>query len=117
VTEPPVAFASLLRKLRREARLTQEELAEAAALSVRAVSYLEAGVVTSPQKDTVRLLADALGLIGPARGGSRRLAGAGPRRAGWRRQPGRCRATSPRSAGGSGSWISWRRPRRGRAGS
>jgi tetratricopeptide (TPR) repeat protein/transcriptional regulator with XRE-family HTH domain len=69
VTEPPVAFASLLRKLRQEARLTQEELAEAAALSVRAVSYLEAGVVTSPQKDTMRLLADALGLIGPARAG------------------------------------------------
>jgi transcriptional regulator with XRE-family HTH domain len=69
VTEQPVTFASLLRKLRREARLRQEELAEAAALSVRAVSYLEAGVVTSPQKDTVRLLADALGLIGPARAG------------------------------------------------
>jgi transcriptional regulator with XRE-family HTH domain/tetratricopeptide (TPR) repeat protein len=67
VTEPPVTFASLLRRLRREARLTQEELAEAATLSVRAVSYLEAGVVTSPQKDTMRLLADALGLIGPAR--------------------------------------------------
>jgi tetratricopeptide (TPR) repeat protein/transcriptional regulator with XRE-family HTH domain len=69
VAEPPVTFAGLLRKLRREARLTQEELAAAAALSVRAVSYLEAGVVTSPQKDTVRLLADALGLIGPARAG------------------------------------------------
>jgi transcriptional regulator with XRE-family HTH domain len=67
VGEPPVTFAGLLRKLRREAQLTQEELAEAAALSVRAVSYLEAGEVTSPQKDTVRLLADALGLIGPAR--------------------------------------------------
>jgi tetratricopeptide (TPR) repeat protein/transcriptional regulator with XRE-family HTH domain len=67
VAEPPVTFASLLRKLRREARLTQEELAEAAALSVRAVSYLERGAVASPQKDTVRLLADALGLIGPAR--------------------------------------------------
>ena len=69
MAEPPVTFASLLRKLRREARLTQEELAEAAALSVRAVSYLEGGMVTSPQKDTVRLLADALGLIGPARAG------------------------------------------------
>ena len=52
MAEPPVTFASLLRKLRREARLTQEELAEAAALSVRAVSYLESGMVTSPQKDT-----------------------------------------------------------------
>ena len=69
MAEPPVTFASLLRKLRREARLTQEELAEAAALSVRAVSYLEGGMVTSPQKDTVRLLADALGLIGPVRAG------------------------------------------------
>jgi len=69
VAEPPVGFAGLLRELRREARLTQEELAEAAGVSLRAVSYLERGVVTSPQKDTVRLLADALGLIGPARAG------------------------------------------------
>ena len=69
MAEPPVGFAGLLRKLRREARLTQEELAEAAGVSLRAVSYLERGVVTSPQKDTVRLLADALGLIGPARAG------------------------------------------------
>jgi tetratricopeptide (TPR) repeat protein len=36
-------------------------------VSVRAVAYLERGVVTSPQKDTVRLLADALHLIGPVR--------------------------------------------------
>ncbi len=67
MAEPPTGFADLLRKLRREAGLTQEELAEAAVLSVRAVSYLERGVVTSPQKETVRLLADALGLIGPVR--------------------------------------------------
>ena len=55
MAEPELSFAGLLRRLRAEARLTQEELAEAAAVSVRAVSYLEAGVVTSPQKDTVRL--------------------------------------------------------------
>ena len=67
MAEPPAGFASLLRRLRREARLTQEELAEAAVLSVRAVAYLERGVVTTPQKETVRLLADALHLIGPAR--------------------------------------------------
>ena len=48
MAEPPVGFAGLLRKLRREARLTQEELAEAAGVSLRAVSYLERGVVTSP---------------------------------------------------------------------
>jgi tetratricopeptide (TPR) repeat protein/transcriptional regulator with XRE-family HTH domain len=67
VAESPVTFAGLLRKLRREARLTQEELAEAAGVSVRAVAYLERGTVTSPQKDTVRLLAEALHLIGPVR--------------------------------------------------
>src|ERR1700760_5074673 len=69
VAEPPAGFGSLLRRLRREARLTQEELAETAALSVRAVAYLERGVVTTPQKETVRLLADALGLVGPGRAG------------------------------------------------
>jgi tetratricopeptide (TPR) repeat protein/transcriptional regulator with XRE-family HTH domain len=69
VAEPPTGFGSLLRKLRREARLTQAELAEAAGLSVRAVAYLERGMVATPQKETVRLLADALGLIGPARAG------------------------------------------------
>jgi transcriptional regulator with XRE-family HTH domain len=67
VAEPPVAFAGALRKLRTDARLTQEELAEAAGVSLRSVSDLERGRVTIPQKDTVRLLADALHLIGPAR--------------------------------------------------
>ena len=67
MAEPPVGFASLLRKLRRKARLTQEELAGAADVSVRAVSNLERGAVITPQKDTVRLLADALGLVGPVR--------------------------------------------------
>ena len=69
MAELPAGFGGLLRRLRREARLTQEELAEAAALSVRAVAYLERGVVTTPQKETVRLLADALGLAGPVRAG------------------------------------------------
>jgi len=67
VAEPPVAFASLLRKLRTEARLTQEELAEAAGLSPRSVSDLERGVNRTAHKETARLLADALHLIGPAR--------------------------------------------------
>jgi len=58
-----------LRGLRQEVGLTQEELAEAAALSVRAVTSLERGKVSTPQKETVRLLADALGLAGPARAG------------------------------------------------
>ncbi len=67
MAEPPVRFASVLRGLRAEARLTQEELAEAAGVSPRAVSDLERGVVAVPHKDTVRLLADALHLDGPAR--------------------------------------------------
>jgi len=67
VPEPPGTFADLLRKLRTEARLTQEELAEAAGLSPRSVSDLERGIAVTPHRDTVRLLADALQLIGPAR--------------------------------------------------
>ena len=67
VAEPPVTFAGLLRKLRTDARLTQEELAEAAALSPRSVSDLERSVATTPRRDTVRLLADALHLTGPVR--------------------------------------------------
>ena len=69
MAEPPAGFGGLLRQLRREARWTQEELAEAAGLSVRAVAYLERGAVISPQKETVRLLADALGLVGEVRAG------------------------------------------------
>ena len=67
MSDPPVTFAGLLRKLRLQARLTQEELAEAAGVSLRSVSDLERGVVSLPQKDTVRLLADALHLVGPVR--------------------------------------------------
>ncbi len=67
MTEPPTGFGGLLRQLRREARWTQEELAEAAGVSVRAVAYLERGTVRTPQKESVRLLADALGLTGPVR--------------------------------------------------
>jgi len=67
VAEMPLPFAGVLRGLRTEAGLTQEELAEAAGLSSRAISYLERGEVATPHKDTVRLLANALGLAGQAR--------------------------------------------------
>jgi tetratricopeptide (TPR) repeat protein/transcriptional regulator with XRE-family HTH domain len=67
VAEAPVTLAGMLRRLRTGAELTQEELAAAANLSVRAVSDLERGVATTPHRDTVRLLADALHLIGPVR--------------------------------------------------
>ena len=68
MAEPPEpGFAGLLRQLRTEARLTQEELAEAASLSPRSVSDLERGVNRTARKDTAELLAGALGLAGPVR--------------------------------------------------
>ena len=69
MTEQPAwSFAELLRELRAEARLTQEELAEAASLSPRSVSDLERGIHRTAHRDTARLLADALGLAEPVRG-------------------------------------------------
>src|SRR5262249_17782654 len=58
----PLLFADLLRRYRQAAGLTQEELAARAGLSARAISDLERGVRTAPRKDTVTLLANALGL-------------------------------------------------------
>jgi tetratricopeptide (TPR) repeat protein/transcriptional regulator with XRE-family HTH domain len=65
--QPAISFAWLLKSLRLEAGLTQEDLAEAAELSCRAVSDLERGVTLSARKETTRLLAEALGLTGTAR--------------------------------------------------
>jgi DNA-binding XRE family transcriptional regulator len=62
-----LSFAELLRQFRAEARLTQEELAEAAGLSPRSVSDLERGINRTARKDTAVLLADALGLTGQVR--------------------------------------------------
>jgi tetratricopeptide (TPR) repeat protein/transcriptional regulator with XRE-family HTH domain len=64
---PEPSFADLLRQFRAEARLTQEELAEAAGVSLRSVSDLERGVNRTARKDTALLLADALGLAGAVR--------------------------------------------------
>jgi predicted ATPase/transcriptional regulator with XRE-family HTH domain len=61
------SFGRLLRRLREEAGLTQEELAEAASLSPRSISDLERGINLTARKDTARLLADALRLTGPQR--------------------------------------------------
>ena len=65
--QPALRFGGLLRQLRADAGLTQEELAEAASLSPRSVSDLERGVNRTARQDTARLLADALGLAGPQR--------------------------------------------------
>ncbi len=64
--QPALSFAELLRRLRAEAQMTQEELAEAAGLSPRSVSDLERGIHRTAHKDTAVLLADALGLAEPA---------------------------------------------------
>ena len=62
-----LGFGGLLRQLRDEAGLTQDELAEAAQVSQRAISDLERGINATARKDTAVLLAGALGLDGPAR--------------------------------------------------
>jgi len=62
-----LSFGGMLRQLRAEARLTQEELAEAAKVSARSVSDLERGINRTARKDTAELLANALGLAGSAR--------------------------------------------------
>jgi predicted ATPase/DNA-binding XRE family transcriptional regulator len=62
-----LSFAGLLRQLRAEARLTQEELAEAAGLSPRSISDLERGINRTARNDTALLLADALSLTGQSR--------------------------------------------------
>ena len=56
------ALAELLKRYRVAAGLTQDELAERAQLSVRAISDLERGMSRMPHKVTLRLLAEALGL-------------------------------------------------------
>jgi transcriptional regulator with XRE-family HTH domain len=55
-------FGVLLKRFRLAARLKQEELAERAELSARTISDLERGVSRAPRKETLRLLAEALGL-------------------------------------------------------
>ena len=62
-----LGFAGLLRQLRTQAGLTQEELAEAAGLSTRSVSDLERGINRTARKDTAVLLAGALSLAEPVR--------------------------------------------------
>ena len=55
-------FGGLLRRRRIAAGLTQEQLAERAKLSVRAIRDLERGTTTRPYRNSVGKLADALGL-------------------------------------------------------
>lgn len=60
-------LGELLREHRRAAGLTQEELAERARVSPRSISDLEHGGAHVPRRDTIGLLARALGLQGADR--------------------------------------------------
>ncbi len=62
MTDFPSTFGTLLRRYRTLVGLTQEELAERARISVRAVSDLERGARRSPYRGTVQQLAEALAL-------------------------------------------------------
>jgi predicted ATPase/transcriptional regulator with XRE-family HTH domain len=56
------SFGDVLRRLRTAASFSQEALAERAGLSRNGISDLERGARRAPRLETVRLLADALGL-------------------------------------------------------
>jgi DNA-binding SARP family transcriptional activator len=87
-------WAAQVREARRAAGLTQQQLAEAARVSVGALRDLEQDRTARPRREFVRRLSDALGLIpdqpdrrraadGQARGGAVRLRVLGPLAA-WR---------------------------------
>src|SRR5574341_685052 len=63
----PLVLGRLLRAHRVRARLTQEQLAERSGVSARTIRALETGGVGRPQRESLRLLADALALDGAAR--------------------------------------------------
>jgi transcriptional regulator with XRE-family HTH domain len=62
----PPTFAELLHRHRLAARLTQEQLAERAGMSVRGLSDLERGERHVPQQAILRHLVTALGLAAAA---------------------------------------------------
>jgi transcriptional regulator with XRE-family HTH domain len=102
--EPPT-FAVVLRRLRIEACLSQEELASLADVHERTVSDLERGLSHRPRRDTAQLLADALRLDGQA------LAEFGAA-SGWRLRDRAPRATaesvpegSAHTGGDPGRWL------------
>src|SRR3954471_7474593 len=66
-SRPALDFGSLLRRCRMTVGLTQDELAERAGVSPRSVGDIERGVSRAPQRHTIKLLAEALGLTGTER--------------------------------------------------
>jgi predicted ATPase/DNA-binding XRE family transcriptional regulator len=67
MSQTPPAFGDLLRRLRSAAGLSQDDLAERSGVSRNGISDLERGLYRTPRFETVRLLADGLGLGAEAR--------------------------------------------------
>jgi transcriptional regulator with XRE-family HTH domain len=68
VADPPlVTFARLLRQLRRDAGLSQQQLAEKALVALRTINDLERGIALTARQETATRLADALELTGAGR--------------------------------------------------
>ena len=76
-TVPSPSFGDLLRRFRITTGMTQEQLAESAQLSARAISDLERGIKRAPRRETVEMLSRALQLTDSERA---LLAAASPRR-------------------------------------
>lgn len=62
-----VSLADVLRSHRVRVGWTQQELADFSTVSIRAIRDLERGATLAPRRETLRLIADALRLDGPAR--------------------------------------------------
>jgi predicted ATPase/DNA-binding XRE family transcriptional regulator len=67
--ETRTSFGDLLRRLRSTAGLSQEDLAERSGVSRNGISDLERGLSHTPRFETVRLLADGLGIDEDERAG------------------------------------------------
>lgn len=63
----PQTWGALLREARQAAGLTQGQLASRSGVAERSISDLERGRASTPRRSTAEMLADALGLAGPAR--------------------------------------------------
>ncbi|WP_433413069.1 helix-turn-helix domain-containing protein [Microtetraspora malaysiensis] len=91
----PAGFAEVLRRHRRAARMTLEQLAEASGVSNRTLSDMERGRSKGPQHRTVTAVADALALEGDDRDQFLELAREGRLRDHWTRPNGQCDLPRP----------------------
>jgi predicted ATPase/transcriptional regulator with XRE-family HTH domain len=92
-------FGGLLQEYRKQAGLTQIQLADLATVSVRAIRDLELGSAKRPRRDTVRLLADALRLGAQRRVNFEMAAGRDPATAAFEAVSGTRAMPPPRPAG------------------